>query len=172
MSTEVYRKYLDIINENSQAVQLDEGMMQDLKAKASALMGEFKQIKGIGAAYKQAKMFAPELKQVFMSAKSGKDVMDGIQQVVASKTGNNALTESTSNLIGGTFGTVGGLSILAYEKATGFFDVLVNLLLNDTGANQAAAAWFLGVPVMCAIAGAFLLWSHHDRQKYLKSLPR
>jgi len=39
MSTEVYRKYLDIINENSQPkVQLDEGMLDTMKAAVPKLM--------------------------------------------------------------------------------------------------------------------------------------
>lgn len=41
MSTELYRKYIDIINENSQdKIQLDEGIMDKLKLFAQKLIGE------------------------------------------------------------------------------------------------------------------------------------
>jgi len=162
MDPKFFRKYSDIIFEAEQPQQLDEGMLQDLKTKASTIMAELKKIKGIGAAFQQAKAFAPELKQVFMSAKSGKEVMDGIKRVVAAKSGNQALAERTNELVGGAIGTIGGLSITVYEMATGFFDVLVRILLTGGGESQAAALWFLGVPIMCAVAGAFLLWYHHQ----------
>lgn len=61
MSAEIYRKYIDIINENSQAkVQLDEGVMDMLspyiKKAANALMSKFDPatLKGLSQAYKQS----------------------------------------------------------------------------------------------------------------------
>jgi len=167
MSTDFLRNYIDIIKEAEQPrVQLDEGMLQDLKAKASAIMSELKKMPGIGKAYQQAKAFVPEIKKIFMSSKSGKDVMNGIKNLVDSKTGSNALAESSkSDFVGGAVGTIGGLSLVVYEMATGFFDVLVNLLLNDSGANQAAAIWFLGAPILIIIAGAFLLYNSHAKQQ-------
>lgn len=47
MSTELYRKYIDIINENSQEKQrLDEGMLNDLMAKVKGNIGNVQKMLG------------------------------------------------------------------------------------------------------------------------------
>ena len=47
MSTELYRKYIDIINENSQEPQvLEEGMLNDLMAKAKNNVAKVQQMLG------------------------------------------------------------------------------------------------------------------------------
>jgi hypothetical protein len=48
--------------------------------------------------------------------------------------------------------------------ATGFFDIVLNLALNDTGANQAVALWFLVGPLVIVIMGAFLIWASGEKR--------
>ena len=167
MSADFFRNYIDIIKEAEQPrVQLDEGMLQDLKSKISALMTQFKTIPGIGQAYQKAKSFAPELKQIFMSAKSGKELMDSIKRLATAKSGIQPVAEDIQDhkVAVGAATSLAGISITLWEMATGFFDIVLNLALNDTGANQAVALWFLVMPLVIVIMGAFLIYAGGEKR--------
>ena len=117
MTTQSLRNYIDIINEHSQApAQLDEGILQDIKTKAGSVLSQFKSIPGIGKAYQKAKTFAPQLKQIFASAKSGEDVINGIKQLASSK----AVAEDVKPLT--AVGAVGSTAFITWEVVSGFLE--------------------------------------------------
>ena len=156
MDPKFFRKYSDIIVEAEQPQQLDEGMLQDLKTKAQSVIAQFKSVPGIGKAYQQAKAFAPELKQIFASAKSGKDVIDGIKRMAQSKVGSNAVAEDIEPLTG--LGAVGATAFITWEAVSGFLDVCINAAMQ----GNAAAIYFVVMPILCAIMAFFMLFWETD----------
>jgi len=156
MDPKFFRKYSDIIVEAEQPQQLDEGMLQDLKTKAQSVIAQFKSVPGIGKAYQQAKAFAPELKQIFASAKSGKDVIDGIKRMAQSKVGSNAVAEDIKPLTG--LGAVGATAFITWEAVSGFLDVCINAAMQ----GNAAAIYFVVMPILCAIMAFFMLFWETD----------
>ena len=157
MSTDFLRNYIDIIKEAEQPrVQLDEGMLQDIKNKAGSVIAQFKSIPGIGKAYQQAKAFAPELKQIFASAKSSKDVIDGIKRFVATKSNTKAMAEDVKP--GAAVGALGSTAFITWEAVSGFLDICINAAMQ----GNAAGIYFVVMPILCAIAAFFLLFHQTD----------
>jgi hypothetical protein len=101
-----------------------------------------------------------------MSAKSGKELMDSIKRLATAKSGIQPVAEDIQAQRGavGAATSLAGISITLWEMATGFFDIVLNLALNDTGANQAVALWFLVGPLVIVIMGAFLIWASGDKR--------
>jgi len=157
MSTEFFRNYIDIIKEAEQPTQqLDEGMLQDIKTKASAVISQFTSNPGFKQAYQQAKTFAPQLKQIFMSSKSGADVVKGIKSLAASKAGGNAVAEDVK--FGTAAGAIGSTAFITWEAVTGFLDVCINAAMQ----GNAAAIYFVVMPILCAIMAFFMLFWETD----------
>jgi hypothetical protein len=157
MSTDLLRNYIDIIKEAEQPqVQLNEGMLQDIKDKAGSVIAQFKSIPGIGKAYQQAKALAPELKQIFAGAKSSKDVIDGIKSLVAAKTGANAMAEDVKP--GAAIGALGSTAFITWEAVSGFLDICINAAMQ----GNAAGIYFVVMPILCAIAAFFMLFYQTD----------
>ena len=153
MSTNLLRNYIDIIKEAEQpTAHLDEGMLQDIKTKAGSVIAQFKSIPGIGKAYQQAKTMVPELKQIFTSAKSGKDVIDGIKRLVATK----SVAEDVKP--GAAIGALGSTAFITWEAVSGFLDICINAAMQ----GNAAGIYFVVMPILCAIAAFFLLF-HETR---------
>ena len=153
MSTNLLRNYIDIIKEAEQpTAHLDEGMLQDIKTKAGSVIAQFKSIPGIGKAYQQAKTMVPELKQIFTSAKSGKDVIDSIKGLVATK----SVAEDVKP--GAAIGALGSTAFITWEAVSGFLDICINAAMQ----GNAAGIYFVVMPILCAIAAFFLLF-HETR---------
>ena len=144
-------KYADLITEAEQA-QLDEGILQDIKTKAASVISQFKSVPGLGQAYAQAKTFAPELKQIFASAKSGQDVINGIKQLAAAKAGATAMAEDVKP--GAAIGALGSTAFITWEAVSGFLDICISAAMQ----GNAAGIYFVVMPILCAIAAFFMLF--------------
>jgi hypothetical protein len=161
MSAELYRKYLDIINENSQPkVQLDEGVMDMLnpyiKKAANALMSKFdpQTLQGLKQAYDQS----GGDKNKFMS-------MIGItqQDLAPLAKGGQSVAEAKA----GTFFGTG--SSLKSKVLTGLFNIvpllgLSELLTNGAIGHALNAAGHDILTVIFYIISAALIWGvgHYD----------
>ena len=153
MTTQSLRNYIDIINEYSQApAHLDEGILQDIKTKAGSVLSQFKSIPGIGKAYQKAKTFAPQLKQIFASAKSGEDVINGIKQLASSK----AVAEDVKPLT--AVGAVGSTAFITWEVVSGFLETCIHAAMQ----GNAAGIYFVVMPILCAIMAFFLMFHETD----------
>jgi hypothetical protein len=160
MSAELYRKYLDIINENSQPrVQLDEGIMDMLtpyiKKAANALMGKLdpQTMQGLKQAYDQS----GGDKNKFMSA-------IGItqQDLAPLAKGGQPVTEEA-----GTFFGTG--SSLKTKVLTGLFNIIplvgfTDLITGGAIGNALNAAGHDILATLFYIVSAVLIWGvgHYD----------
>jgi hypothetical protein len=160
MSAELYRKYLDIINENSQPkVQLDEGIMDMLnpyiKKAANALMSKFdpQTLQGLKQAYDQS----GGDKNKFMSA-------IGItqQDLAPLAKGGQPVAEKA-----GTFFGTG--SSLKTKVLTGLFNIVpllgfTDILTGGTIGNALNAAGHDILATLFYIISAALIWGvgHYD----------
>jgi len=151
MDPKFFRKYADLITEAEQT-QIDEGVLQDIKTKAQSVIAQFKSVPGIGKAYQQAKAFAPELKQIFASAKSGQDIIDGIKRMAATKAGANAMAEDVKP--GAAIGALGSTAFITWEAVSGFLDICISAAMQ----GNAAGIYFVVMPILCAIAAFFMLF--------------
>ena len=79
MSTELFRRYIDIVEGRE---QINEGMIDDVKAKFSEIWTKLKAMPGFAEAYQKAKTMEPQLKQILQSSSSGKEVADKVKSLV------------------------------------------------------------------------------------------
>ena len=100
------------------------------------------------------KAFAPELKKIFASAKSGKEVIDGIKQFAAAKTG--AVAEDVN--VGSATAALGSTAFITWEAVTGFLDICINAAMQ----GNAAGIYFVVMPILCAIMAFFLMFHETD----------
>lgn len=150
MSTELYRKYIDIINENSQnKVQLDEGMLDSIKDKVMGVVNKFvSSSPKAKAAFDQAKQYKSELSDILKTSSSGKEVVQKIGQLV----GNQQLAEEiTDESIGGLKTAAGGAMIVLPIVAA----VLDSLYANFDKIPETAMTYL--ILLVIAAAGHFIM---------------
>jgi len=106
MSTEIFRKYIDIINESQQPQQLDEGLLSGLQG----IISKIKAIPGIQKYIQAAQSKKEQLIQALQHSSSGQDLVKNIQQSVG---GQQAVAEGWGEKIGGAVMASAGGSLLA-----------------------------------------------------------
>ena len=148
MSTELFRRYIDIVEGRE---QINEGMIDDVKAKFSEIWTKLKAMPGFAEAYEKAKAMEPELKQILQSSSSGKEAADKIKNLVSSNAGattNEGMSDYDFSRNIAAVG-IGGLLV---QQLTGLLDVLIDVGLKG---NWGPAVFLLGSYVMFALAGLF-----------------
>ena len=152
MSTELFRKYIDIVEGRE---QVNEGMIDDVKAKFSEIWAKLKAMPGFAEAYQKAKTMEPELKQILQSSSSGKDAADKIKNL-ASGMADTQTNESNSSAVGAATGLHAASALIyAYEFMIGLADKVINIGAN-TG-NWAPALFYVGIPVFTTLLALALL---------------
>jgi len=143
MDPKFFRKYADIITE-AEAVQLDEGIVDTIKQKIGGFAAKVKALPGFEQAYAKAKTLAPQLKEIFVSSKSGAEVVAKIKQLTSA--GNAAAVAEGDNAMIGT-GAVGGVAtggFMLWEIGSGLLDAAYAA----GGLTGPAGVWFIIMPAV------------------------
>jgi len=164
MSSELFRKYIDIINENSQQVQLDEGVMDMLKPyiqkAANALMSKLdpETLQGLKQAYDQSG--GDKDKMMALIGITKQDLAPLAKQAATQEAGmNDPLNKQL-------FGT--GTSLKS-KVLTGVFNILpivgvLDLITGNTIGNALQSAGGSVLSYLFYIVSAMLIWGvgHYD----------
>ena len=173
MSTELYRKYLNIIEENSQPkIQLDEGFSDWLKSKVSGLVDKFfNSSPRAKKAYQQAMARKNDLANILKTSRSAEEAKKKVESLA--KADATQMNEGFENHPGQTaFGvasTLGGTATLIlntiYDKMSEILAIPIDTLRQPDMVNSVFADERLpdlvlnyGVPIMAVIYGLTLLY--------------
>ena len=132
MSTELFRKYIDIVEGRE---QINEGIIDDVKAKFSEIWTKLKAMPGFAEAYQKAKAMEPELKQILQSSSSGKDAADKVKALVPGSAVSEAFLGPFD--YGGEYRQLANISaassgFVIFEQLTGILDIIIDFC-NKTG---------------------------------------
>lgn len=106
MSTELFRKYIDIINESQQPQQLDEGVLSGVQT----IISKIKAIPGIQKFIQAAQAKKAELIQAAQQSSNAQDLVKNIQVAVG---GQQAVAEGWGDKIAGGFVASAGGGLMA-----------------------------------------------------------
>jgi hypothetical protein len=106
MSTELFRKYIDIVNENQQPQQLDEGILSGIQA----FISKIKAMPGIQKFIQAAQAKKDALIQAANQSSNAQDLIKNIQAAMG---GQQAVAEGWGNKLAGTFLATAGGGLMA-----------------------------------------------------------
>ena len=169
MSTELFRKYIDIVEGRE---QVNEGMIDDIKAKFSAIWTKLKAMPGFAEAYQKAKTMEPQLKQILQSSSSGKEAAAKIKSLVAGDAVATTNEESTaqSDFKYGKILFTSGTGVLLVEQLTGLLDRVIDI---GQQGNWGIAGYLVGVPIAYALCGLFaMMIAKGEERRNLNAIQR
>lgn len=135
MDSRFFRQYANMVAEAEQFQQLDENIVNNLKAAAEDLFNKARAIPGFAQEYTQAKQMKSQLTDILKSAKSGQDAVDQVKQLAGVNEG---------------WGAVGaGIGSAVYLIG----DTAVKLL--DQILSYGPVAALVGVPILIIVLAAF-----------------
>jgi hypothetical protein len=170
MSTDLFRNYIDLINEASEQQQLDEGIGEWLQSKVSGLLDKFlASSPKAQQAYKQAQSRKNELINILKTSKSAEEAKKKTEALAKSDAGSG-ISEGFGNNMGKTL--AGGLGVLggsAYLILNKIYDTMAHIMatpvndptmVNSMLADERLPAMLInyGLPLMCIIYGLTLLY--------------
>jgi hypothetical protein len=170
MSTDLFRNYIDLINEASEQQRLDEGIGNWLQSKVSGLLDKFlASSPKAQQAYKQAQGRKNELINILKTSKSAEEAKKKTEALAKADAGSG-ISEGFGNNMGQTI--IGGLGVLggsAYLVLNKIYDTMAHIMatpvndpsmINSMLADERLPALLInyGLPVMLIIYGLTLLY--------------
>ena len=147
--SEIMRKYSNIVAEAENTMQLDEGMLDSIKAMVM-------KIPGISQYIKAAENLKPQLASIAKNSRSGSDALEqvkslaaGAQQPVIASEGERFDSIALAGL--GTAGLILG-------KLGGFYDSILQYYQQGDAGMAAAGAGLTVFPFVLALMTAVVLW--------------
>ena len=174
MDPKFFRKYADLITEAEQPEQLDEGVMDSIKAMASKIQA----LPGISQYIKMAQSLKQQAIDIVKSSQSGKEVVDKLQALAQQNQPQNEgindmaryrkgmQTDIAANRAGSVVAVGASAAIGFMAQAVGFFDIIIAQLHQGGTWSQAATAGFY--PIIGMLAGLVLavhLWNKANEDK-------
>ena len=154
--SEIMRKYSNIVAEAENTMQLDEGMLDSIKAMVM-------KIPGISQYIKAAENLKPQLASIAKNSRSGSEALEqvkslaaGTQQPVAGTQQPVIASEGDrlSSVVLGAAGTAG----LILTKLAGIYDRALEYYQQGDVAMAAAGAGLTVIPFILALMSAVILW--------------
>jgi hypothetical protein len=170
MSTNLFRNYIDLINEASESQKLDEGIGEWLQSKVSGLVDKFlNSSPKAQAAYKQAQAHKAELMDILKSSSSAEEAKQKVEALAKSNAGHKmseGFGDHVGQTIGGGLGVLGGTAYLILNK---IYDTMGHIMATPVSDPTMATSMFAderlpammvnyGFPLMCVIYGLTLLF--------------
>ena len=152
--SEIMRKYSNIVAEAENNMQLDEGMLDSIKAMVM-------KIPGISQYIKAAENLKPQLASIAKNSRSGSEALEqvkslaaGTQQPVIASEGDRL-----SSVVLGAAGTAG----LILTKLAGIYDRALEYYQQGDVAMAAAGVGLTVIPFILALMAAVILWQQANK---------
>lgn len=170
MSSELFRNYIDFINEAEDQRQLDEGIGDWLKTKVSGLVDKFvSSSPSAKQAYQQALSRKDELLNILKTSKSADEVKKKTEALAKSDASTKlaeGFMDHPGQTLGGALGVLGGTAYMVLNK---IYDTMGHVMSIPTADPTQAASMFAderlpymvvnyGFPLLCIIYGLTLLF--------------
>jgi len=177
--SEIMRKYSNIVAEAQESAQLNEGMMDSIKAMASKIQA----LPGISQYIKMAQSLKQQAVDIVKSSQSGKEVVDKLKALAQQNQPQNEgyysddtaryrkgmQTDIAANRAGSVAAVGASAAIGFMAQAVGFFDIIIAQLHQGGTWSQAAVSGLY--PIIGMLAGLVLavyFWTEaNDDKRYM-----
>ena len=156
MDPKFFRRYADLITEAEQPKQLDEGVMDSIKAMVM-------KIPGISQYIKAAENLKPQLASIAKNSRSGSEALEqvkslaaGVKQPVIASEGERFDSIALAGL-----GTAG----LILNKLGGFYDSILQYYQQGDVGMAISGAGLTVFPMVIALMMAVVLWQQANEDK-------
>jgi len=147
--SEIMRKYSNIVAEAENTMQLDEGMLDSVKAMVM-------KIPGISQYIKAAENLKPQLASIAKNSRSGSEALKQVKSLAAGA--QQPVIASEGDRFKSIVNAGAGTALLILGKLGGFYDSILQYYQQGDTGMAAAGVSLTVLPMVIALMMAVVLW--------------
>jgi hypothetical protein len=147
--SEIMRKYSNIVAEAENTMQLDEGMLDSVKAMVM-------KIPGISQYIKAAENLKPQLAIIAKNSRSGSEALEQVKSLAAGA--QQPVIASEGDRFKSIVNAGAGTALLILGKLGGFYDSILQYYQQGDTGMAAAGVSLTVLPMVIALMMAVVLW--------------